>query len=189
MVRILTCPEMCLAGHATRFFRGAPAFCKSLISNHSALLTSPETSSRQLFGSEPRATSTDYQHITATALSPTRFRLPTHEKISPEMPTVSVIHKKNSGRLCACLPESDIVEEAPFSGLLLTALVALVELVHAACGVDELHLSGIERMGGVGNLDLYEGVGHALDVDALVLTQERVMNTCSLDISLKATRR
>ena len=54
-----------------------------------------------------------------------------------------------------------------WAGLLLAVLVALVEFVHAAGGVDELHLSGIERMGGVGDLDLHEGIGHALDVDGL----------------------
>lgn len=51
--------------------------------------------------------------------------------------------------------------------LLLAALVALVEFVHAAGCVDKFHLSCIERMRGVGNLDLYERISDALYIDGL----------------------
>ena len=44
------------------------------------------------------------------------------------------------------------------SGLLLPALVSLIELVYAACGIDELDLAGVKRMGSVGDFHLYYGI-------------------------------
>lgn len=49
--------------------------------------------------------------------------------------------------------------------LFLSAFVALVEFVHATCGVDEFYLSCVERVGGVGNFDFYQGVVNTFDFD------------------------
>ena len=73
------------------------------------------------------------------------------------------------------------------SGDLFVLLVSLIEFVDASCRVHEFHLSCIERVGCVGDFDFYYRILYAVDFERFA--QERVMNTSSFDISLKATRR
>ena len=53
-------------------------------------------------------------------------------------------------------------------GLLLAALVTLIEHINTTGAVDNLHLAGVERVRRVGNLKLYEGVLNAVDHDGLL---------------------
>ena len=49
------------------------------------------------------------------------------------------------------------------ASLFLACFVALVELVHAAGGIDDLHLAGVERVRSVGNLKLHKRIFDTLD--------------------------
>ena len=52
--------------------------------------------------------------------------------------------------------------------LFLSALVSLVELVHAAGGVDEFDFAGVERMRSVGNLNLNYRILNTFNLDGLL---------------------
>ena len=52
--------------------------------------------------------------------------------------------------------------------LLLAGLVTLIELVNSAGGVDDLDFAGVERMRGVGNLNLHERIFNPFDLDGLL---------------------
>jgi hypothetical protein len=68
-------------------------------------------------------------------------------------------HKKAAripGTRAACLSVS-------LEGLLLASLVTLVELVHTAGGVDDLHLAGVEGVRSVGNLKLHKRILNTFD--------------------------
>jgi len=54
------------------------------------------------------------------------------------------------------------------SKLLLTALVSLVELVHAAGCIDELNFTGVEWVRSAGDLDLYYWVLNSVNIDGLL---------------------
>jgi hypothetical protein len=43
--------------------------------------------------------------------------------------------------------------------------VSVHEFVNAPCGIDEFHLSGVERMGGVRYFQFVQGIGFSVDVD------------------------
>lgn len=54
--------------------------------------------------------------------------------------------------------------------LLLSALVSLVEHINTTGGINDLGLTGVEWVRGVRDLDLYEWIGNALDLDGLLRT-------------------
>lgn len=52
--------------------------------------------------------------------------------------------------------------------LLLTILVTLVEFVNTAGGINELNLTGVERVRGVRDLDLYDRIFNAVNFKGLL---------------------
>lgn len=52
--------------------------------------------------------------------------------------------------------------------LLLACLVSLIEHINSSGGIDDFHLAGVERMRGVRNLKLYEGVFNTVNGDGLL---------------------
>lgn len=74
--------------------------------------------------------------------------------------------------------------------LIVAFCVAAHKLIDATSGVNQLHLTGVERVRRVGNFHLIHGIGFAVHLDGLFCRNGGpTQNTWSLDMSLKATKR
>ena len=67
-----------------------------------------------------------------------------------------------------CLSSTRLMSMRLRSAVSIAVLVALVEHINTAGGIDDLHLAGVERVRCVGDLKLHEGVLDTVDGDVLL---------------------